>query len=204
VYDCFGAGQHVSQVTFGGRGWREAPQTGPQMYGVFAVVRGLHELLWYLTSALELPGAAAVHDDLRLALEATQKLTGGAPEALLALDLDAHRHPINALLLRASELVRAEVAGQTIERRGADLAGANLAGADLRGANLRGTRLIGADLRRADLGLADLTGADLRDADLRGASLTVALFLTQSQLDAATGDTTTGLPQSLSRPPHWR
>jgi len=25
VYDCFGAGQKVSQVTFGGRDWRQAP-----------------------------------------------------------------------------------------------------------------------------------------------------------------------------------
>ena len=78
-----------------------------------------------------------------------------------------------------------------------------LAGADLKGANLRGARLIGADLRHADLTLADLTGADLRGADLRDADLTSCLFLTQAQLDAAEGDTGTGLPPPLTRPAHW-
>ena len=83
------------------------------------------------------------------------------------------------------------------------LIGADLRAADLRAANLRGAYLIGADLRRTDLGLADLTGADLRGADVRGADLRRALFLTQSQLDAATGDTATKLPPALTRPAHW-
>ena len=74
---------------------------------------------------------------------------------------------------------------------------------DLRGADLRGAYLIGADLRDADLALADLTGADLRGADLAGADLGEALFLVQSQLDAARGDRRTGLPPNLERPAHW-
>ncbi|MFE6856700.1 pentapeptide repeat-containing protein, partial [Streptomyces sp. NPDC057674] len=52
VYDCFGAGQQVSQVTFGGVSWREAPETASRMYDVFYVMRQLHELLRYLTEAL--------------------------------------------------------------------------------------------------------------------------------------------------------
>jgi uncharacterized protein YjbI with pentapeptide repeats len=70
-------------------------------------------------------------------------------------------------------------------------------------ANLRGAYLIGADLRGADLRQADLIGADLRDADLRGADLTGALFLTQSQVNAARGDQTTRLPVAVTRPSHW-
>ena len=35
VYDCFGAGQQVAQVTFGGRDWRQAPETAePDVRGV--------------------------------------------------------------------------------------------------------------------------------------------------------------------------
>jgi uncharacterized protein YjbI with pentapeptide repeats len=68
---------------------------------------------------------------------------------------------------------------------------------------LRGAYLIGADLRGADLRVADLIGADLRGADLRGADLRDSLYLTQSQLDAARGDTGTKLPPSLARPAHW-
>jgi uncharacterized protein YjbI with pentapeptide repeats len=78
-----------------------------------------------------------------------------------------------------------------------------MSGADLRAANLRGAYLIGANLRRADLRSADLIGADLRGADLRGADLRNALFLTQSQVNAAKGDSDTQLPSSLNRPGHW-
>jgi uncharacterized protein YjbI with pentapeptide repeats len=203
VFDCFGAGQKVSQVTFSGRDWRQAPHTARQMFDVFPVMRQLHELLWYLTEALTLPPARPIHGELRRALEKTEQLTGGSAQELTELDMAAHRGEVNALLLRTSELVRAKVAGRKKDRRGADLIGANLKAADLRGANLRGAYLIAADLRGADLRTADLIGADLRDADLRGANLTGAIFLTQPQLNAAKGDTNTKLPPGLTRPAHW-
>lgn len=203
VYDCFGAGQKVSQVTFGGQDWRQAPKTARQMFAVFPVMRDLHELLRYLTEALALPAAAVVHGDISLALEEIERLTLGSPEALSGVDVAGRRQEVSALLLRASELVRAEVRGKKRDHRGADLIGAKLKGADLRGANLRGAYLIGADLRGADLRAADVIGADFRDADLRGADLTGSLFLVQAQLDAARGDTETKLPPSLARPAHW-
>jgi uncharacterized protein YjbI with pentapeptide repeats len=203
VYDCFGAGQQVAQVTFGGRDWRHRPDTAKQMFAVFPIMRQLHELLWYLTAALALPAARPIEEELRRALNETQRLTNRIADELTELDVDRHRDEINPLLVRASELARAAVPGPRLDRRGADLIGARLTGADLSGANLRGARLIGAELRRADLRLADVTGADLRDADLCGADLTDSLFLTQSQLESAQGDADTTLPPSLTRPAHW-
>jgi uncharacterized protein YjbI with pentapeptide repeats len=213
VYDCFGAGQKVAQVTFGGRDWRQDPHTAEQMFGVFAVMRQLHELLWYLTEALTLRSARPLYGELRRALGETERLTRNRPDALAELDVAAHRRQVSALLLQASELARAGfsqpetghgVAGNSVAgHRGADLIGADLRGAELTGANLRGACLIGADLSGADLTGADLTGADFRAASLRGADLTGSIFLIQSQLDAAKGDADTKLPPSLTRPAHW-
>ncbi|MEU7069829.1 pentapeptide repeat-containing protein [Streptomyces narbonensis] len=203
VYDCFGAGQQVSQVTFGGVSWREAPETARQMYEVFPVVRQLHELLRYLTEALALPAARPLHAELRAALARVEELTGGTPDALERLDVAPVRAEVNPLLLRTSELVRATAGGRPKSRRGADLIGKRLRGAKLRGADLRGALLIAADLRGADLTLTDLIGADLRDADLSGADLTGALFLTQPQLNAARGNAATRLPAGFDRPTHW-
>ncbi|MFE0515932.1 pentapeptide repeat-containing protein [Streptomyces sp. NPDC058964] len=204
VYDCFGAGQKVSRITFGGQDWRGGPKEHARlMFDVFPVVRQLHELLWYLTEALSLPAARPVHAELRAALEKTERLTGRTPGELAALDVAAHRQEVNVLLLRTSELVRAGVRGKKKDRRGADLMGARLKGADLRGACLRGAYLIAADLAGADLRDADMIGADLRDADLTDADLTGAFFLTQPQLDAARGSAGTRLPESVTRPVHW-
>lgn len=211
VYDCFGAGQKVSQITFGGRDWREAPESAKLMFEVFPIMRQLHELLWYLNEALTLPSASPIHGELAKALGETERLTDLDSSSIMELDIAAHRAKVNDLLLRTSELVRAEAIrsqkGSASRRktygRGADLIGAKLKGADLRGANLRGAYLIAADLRGADLRGADLIGADFRDADLRGADLTGSIFLTQPQLNSAKGDADTRLPKSLTRPAHW-
>src|SRR5260221_12239858 len=148
-------------------------------------MRAPHELLWYLSEALSLPAARPLHSALRAALEKTECLTYAGPTALLELDVAAYRQDVNALLLRTSELVRAEVRDTKKDYRCADLIGANLSGADLSGANLRGARLIGADLRCATLRLADPTRPDLRDANPSCADITGSLFLIKVNLDAA-------------------
>jgi uncharacterized protein YjbI with pentapeptide repeats len=201
VYDCFGAGQQVSQVTFGGESWRRDPETARRMFAVFPIMRDLHELLWYLAEAMSLPRARPLREELARAYEETERLTRDPADVLAKVDTGAHRREVNALLLRASDMVRAGTRGT--DHRGADLMGARLTNADLTGANLRGALLIGADLRGADLTRADLTGADLRDADLRGADLSRSVFLIQSQLDAARGDVRTRLPRGARRPAHW-
>jgi len=205
VFDCFGAGQKVSRHTFGGRDWRSHPETAERMFQVFGVMRRLHELMWYLTEALTLRPARALHGPIRRVLGEIERLTQGTPEQLAVVDVSARHAEAGALLVRAGELTRAAArTGRRRDHAGADLIGARLARADLRAACLRGARLIGADLTSADLRHADLLGADLRGADLSGADLTGAIFLTASQLEAARGDAATRLPESLPRPAHWR
>lgn len=202
VYDCFGAGQKVSQITFRGQDWRQAPETARQMFQVFPTVRDLHELLWYVDEALTMRAAGPLREELRAAYAETERLTLDSPEVLVELDVVAHRLAVNNLLLAASELARADIPHK-LDHRGADLIGVDLHGADLRGASLRGAYLIGADLRGADLRRADVIGADFRGADITGADLTGSIFLIQSQLDAARGGPATRLPPTFTRPAQW-
>ncbi len=202
AYDCFGAGQRVSQMTFGGRHWRSSPELAGSMFAVLPAMRQLHELLWYLADARARPECDGLRAQLEDARVTVDELAGGSPDELLACDLNAVRAEVDPLLVQASELVRGCV-DDRVDHRHADLIGALLPNALLRGANLRGAYLIGADLRGADLRLADLIGADLRDADLHGANLDAAIFLTQSQLGAARGNAHTRIPGGLNRPPHW-
>jgi hypothetical protein len=201
VFDCFGAGQRITQDTFGGRSWQEAPGLAAAQFAVLPVMRQLHEALWYLTEALLIPAVAALHGEVRAVLERTERLTAGSPEELLDLDIGAHRREIGELLGRISDLARRGRCGP--DRRTADLMGADLRRRDLRNANLRNAYLIGADLRGVDLGTADVLGADLRNTDLRGADLSRCLFLTRPQVTAARGDMSTTLPAAVRRPAHW-
>lgn len=203
AFDCLGAGPKVSQVTFDGRSWREAPESAASMYAVFPVMLRLHELLWYVTDALARPATAPVHAELGTARDRLTALTQGTTAELLDLDTDALRADVDVLLRRAGELVRGGSGHRGPDHRGADLMGRRFRGGRLRGANLRGAYLIAADLRGADLTGADLIGADLRDADVRGADLSGTIFLTQAQVNAARGDAATRLPPLPLRPAHW-
>lgn len=212
TYDCFGAGQKVAQITYDGRDWQQAPESARQMYEAFLFMRQLHEMLWYLTEAYVLQPAGRVQGEIKTMLNKTESLTLLSDDALLKLDLEAHRAAVNALILQTSELIRSKIRkGQTalskrkkVLGRGLDLIGTDLRKTDLRGENLRGAYLIAADLSGVDLSFADLIGADLRDTNISGADLARSMFITQAQINAAKGNSETKLPKSLSRPIHWQ
>ncbi|MGH2722350.1 MAG: hypothetical protein ACRDJO_12230 [Actinomycetota bacterium] len=107
AYDCYGAGQKVTQVTFGGRDWRRSPEFAPQMFEVFGVMRQVHALLLHLTQALRLGAAEPLHAELRRKLEQLEGHSMQGPEALLHLDVRSLRTEVDDLLLRVGALVRA-------------------------------------------------------------------------------------------------
>ena len=209
VFDCFGAGQLVSQHTFGGTSWRQNPASASAMLDVFKRVRQLHEMLWYLAEARRRtfdPGLASTAAHLAEQLAA---IAQGDAATVLGADVETHHWQVRNLLMEVSEEVRASYGAEGQQTHdgglqpGADLMGADLANRRLCGADLRGSYLIGANLAGSDLAAADLLGADLRGANLAGADLAKALYLTQPQVNAAEGDGRTLLPPELTRPDHW-
>jgi hypothetical protein len=164
AYDCFGAGQAVTQS---GR------------TASFHEVEQLHEIAWHLTEALDRGAPVA---ELPALFEQTETLAA-APLATAA-DVEELRSRVGPALRVVADAARAPY-DAPLAAAGADLAEADLADRDLRGADLRGAVLIGADLHGADLTDADLLGADLRGADLGRADLSRALFVTRRQLGSA-------------------
>jgi uncharacterized protein YjbI with pentapeptide repeats len=142
-YECFGAGQHVSQAVYGGASWREQPDRGTEMFEVFAVVQRLHEMLVLLDQANAMvPGPDLVR--LRVlvgeALRSVSESVRGAGPSYAGQDLVGRD-------LRETDLARA------------DLRGALLIAADLREVTMDRTDVLGADLRDADVSGADLSTA---------------------------------------------
>lgn len=204
AYECFGAGQKVSQVTYKGMDWCSNKDVAQEMFDVYPIVQQLHEMLWYLHEVLTINSAKSIHKDVKQSIEDTENLTNKSTEFILSIDVAEHRSKVNKLLIRASELVRSQVSKkQKNIRRGMDYLGEKLRDADLKGANLRGALLIATDLRNADLRWSDVIGADFRDADISGANLNGSIFLTQAQVNAAKGKKHTKLPAALVPPAHW-
>lgn len=216
VFDCFGAGQAVSQRLFGGISWRDNPDSAAGMFTAFKVLRQLYEMLWLLGQAAARAYGPDTAGDARSLAAAVRKVADSGLEDLLAADVESLHRQVGETLRVVSEEVRAgyfsaaygDAGSSSLHPRirlepGADLAGADLRGLVLCGADLRGACLIGADVRGADLTATDLLGADLRDARIDGADLAGALFLTPPQVGAARGSGSTRLPEGLARPGHW-
>ena len=208
VFDCLGAGQQVSQVTFHGQDWRQSREHADKMFRVFPIMEQLYEMIAYVAEALSYQVDNMLYEQLIAQLKHLQQTTAQDADTLLALDMVAIRMPINALLLQTSEQIRQHSvkgkASRNLNQRGADWMGKNLKGKDLRATDLRGSYLIAANLQDANLQGVDFIGADLRDTNLRGADLSTSLFLTQMQINAAQGDRSTKLPPYIKRPAHWQ
>ncbi len=211
AYDCFGAGQKVAQVTYGGHNWQQTPKLAKQMFDVFLVIRQLHEMKWYLTDALTFLQSSTTRDELNLMIKETEELTNLDAKSIIGIDIEIHRIKVNSILRQVNEFVKMRLSSDqktNLKNKkslmsGYDLIGANLTKTNLIGENLAGALLIAANLRNTNLAGANLIGADLRDADIRGANLTDCIFLTQSQVNAAKGDSNTKLPRALVRPSYW-
>lgn len=200
AYDCFGAGQRVTQITFGGRTWRDHADEAATIFAAFMTMAGVHEVLWHLDRARTLC-AGTLLMQVEAALDRTNAVGDLPPDELARLDVVTALRPAMDLVKQVSRLARDGSPGP-------DLAGQSLVGADLRrtklrGADLRGAVLLGADLRGVDLTRADVGGADFRATRLGGADLSGALFLRQGSLVSARGDGRTRLPADVQRPAHW-
>ena len=206
VYECFGAGQKVSQNTFSGMDWETNPELANEMFDVFSIMQQLQEMIYYLTEAMNLSVTKPIHQELKVAISEIENLTLRRASEIKKMNVAEIRIRMNELLIRTSHLVREEYKHKKYQITGktSDFIGSNLQNAELCGANLRGALFIAADLKYADLRKSDLIGADLRDADISGADLRGSIFLTQAQVNSAKGNAETKLPVRLTHPNHWQ
>src|ERR671920_452278 len=105
--------------------------------------------------------------------------------------LDPDRKRILLQFLHESNLIH-------LDKPIISLLGANLKGADLRGADLRE-----ANLKETNLQKALFAGANLQGANFEKANLQEATALTQEQLEHASGDENTKMPEGLKVPKSW-
>lgn len=211
TYDCFGAGQKVAQLTFKGEDWRKSKEQANKIFDVFLVMRQLHEMLWYLYDAKTFIFSDNIKEEIDFMIKETNKLTNLDTKSIINIDIENHRIKVNSTLKKVIEVVKNNVShDKKINSKnkknlkiGYDFIGADLKNTNLIGANFAGVFLIAADMRNTNLKGANLIGADLRDADIRGANLEEAMFITQTQINSAKGDSKTKLPNSIDRPEYW-
>lgn len=89
AFDCYGAGQVVTQEMFGGRSWRDDPALLPAMGEAFRILRRVHELRLLLGEAATLPLSSAEQEAIAGFKRGLEPVGGWTPTALAALPIDA-------------------------------------------------------------------------------------------------------------------
>lgn len=213
AYECFGAGQQVSQVTFAGKSWQQESSSAKCMFEAFLMMQQLHEICWYLAEAqsFSLSLHSSINEEITKLLEETERITWSDAQTLMEFDLSAHHKKVGALLRKISTNIRMEISKENkipfstnnANKSMIDYFGKDLRKKDLRCKDLHSACLIAANLEDCDFMGTDFLGADFRDTNIKGADLSKSIFLTQSQINTARGNKDTKLPSQLYKPGHW-
>ena len=102
IFDCFGAGQHVSQVTYGGTLRGASTTTSARWPRCSPSVRRVHELLAHLGEV----GRRSPDETSAGLRDRLLELRDGTPVELLTADLDELHEQASALLGAASARIR--------------------------------------------------------------------------------------------------
>lgn len=200
AYDCFGAGQKVTQALSPGVDWRSSPHRADEIFQAFLAVARLHQMEWYLLEALALTAEQTLEAELDALIAQNERLTALPPGELMGRETEAYQADVNRLLRQVcADLPKAAPKSTA----GKDHFGKRFHRATLDGADFSMALLIAADLEGCSLRGANLLGADMRDANIKNTDLSGCAFLTQMQLNSARGNANTKLPPHLTRPAAW-
>lgn len=203
AYDCFGAGQMVTQSIYNCSDWKSMPEISEQMYKVFLIVWQLHQMLWYLIEASSLVSNSDIKNDIDALITENENVTKLSPDEILNFDIDKYKTKINNILRNVTKEVSNAHNTKSNDKKTVDFIGKNFKKQNLDGRDLSMTLLIAANLEGCSLNGTNFLGADLRDANIKNTDLSKSIFLTQGQINSAIGNKNTILPSYLSLPISW-
>ena len=200
AYDCFGAGQKVTQSSYANENWKTNPEKANEIFQVFKLVFQFHQMVWYLLEASSLVTDKRISAAVDTLIAQNIQMTALVPAEILEIDITNYQTEVNQVLKKVSHQLAADSFDKVVRK---DYLGKNFKRANLNGCDFSMTLMIAANLEGCSLKGANFLGADLRDANIRNTDLSGSLFLTQMQINAAQGNAITKLPSNLCRPTSW-
>ncbi|MFZ7132157.1 MAG: pentapeptide repeat-containing protein [Eubacteriales bacterium] len=200
AYDCFGAGQKVTQSCYPNEDWKTNPEKANEIFQVFMVVFQLHQMAWYLLESLSLVRDEHLKADIDELITKNKKMTACASDEILHMDIEEYKASVNQVIKQVS--ARSAVFSSN-EVDSKDYFGINFRRANLNGRDFSMALMIAANLEGCSLQGTNFLGADIRDANIKNTDLSDCIFLTQMQINSAKGNSNTKLPINLSRPSYW-
>lgn len=202
-YDCFGAGQQVTQSIYSGQTWQSVPEQAKEIFDVFIVVFQLYQIRYFLLESIVIFPAQVLKNDIEALLEENELICSSKPQDIIIFDVEGYRSRVNVLLKQVCNLLQKSL-GCENKKCPSDFLGRNFKNKDMRGLDLSTKLLIAANFNNCVFDGTIFLGADTRDADFSNADLRDAVYLSQGQINSAKGNRKTKLPQYLDYPITWR
>ena len=98
TYNCYGAGQRVTQDVFEGQSWRDDPQLTHRMGAALSVMRRIHEQLLLLHSAVELALTTSEQETLKALEKPLLSKTNWTEEELQSFEIDKAEERVASFL----------------------------------------------------------------------------------------------------------
>jgi len=97
-YQCYGAGQKVTQDIYQGRTWMTHPDEAEEIFSVYFAVKAVHELLGYLAGGLALCEDPQISDEIEKMQDELEEMTLVDPQALKDIQLPPLEKRVSSLL----------------------------------------------------------------------------------------------------------
>jgi uncharacterized protein YjbI with pentapeptide repeats len=201
-YDCFGAGQQVTQVVYKGKTWDAFPKQKSEIFDVFLKVYYLHQIRYFLIDSLLNISDVIIKEKIVKLLDENIEICDESPHRLMAFDVEEHRNKVNTVLKQVCALIQ-QMYNSENNHCPDDYFGKSFIKKNLSGFDLSSKLLIAADFTDCIFRGTIFLGADTRDANFNNADLSGAIFLTQGQINSSKGNSNTKIPSHLFYPPTW-
>jgi len=199
AYDCFGAGQKVTQEWKSKGTWNSNNLIKQDIFKSFEMNQLLNQIMWYLLEAYTICDDSDINRIKHLILE-NINYTKKEPKELLSCEIETYRTNVNVelkqLTMKIAKLSKNKIDSKFQFEK--DYSNQDLSYMDFTMAYLIGSNLDGCKLR-----YTNFLGTDLRDVSIKNTDLSESIFLTQFQVNSMLGNKHTLLPDGLTYPSRW-
>lgn len=202
-YDCFGAGQHVTQYIYKGDTWQTSPEQSKEIFYIFVIVFQLYQIRYFLEESKLIIPAKKLWSDIENLIKENEALCNSTPQSILKTNIDSYRNKVNITLKQVCASI-IKYFNNSSNSRLTEFLGRNFKNRDMSGLDLSMKLLIAANFDNCIFDGAVFLGADTRDTNFSNADLREAVFLTQGQINSAKGNRNTKLPEHLDYPVTWK
>ncbi|RXI51856.1 hypothetical protein DP131_13935 [Clostridium tetani] len=202
-YDCFGAGQYVTQNIYKGETWRTSQKQAKEIFDIFVIIFQLYQIRYFLEESKIVIPAKELWSDIQDLINENEDLCNSTRQSILDIDIESYRSKVNIILKQICDYIMR--CSKRSDNKGVrEFLGRNFKKRDMSGLDLSMKLLIATNFDGCIFDGTVFLGADTRDTNFSNADLREAVFLTQGQINSSKGNRNTKLPKHLDYPVTWK